>query len=85
MAATKHTEAQMVEALKQLEVGRRAKDVALELGVSEHTIDVWSKTFKLTKKRPQADPLCCSHCGSHNIVVDRVTDTLVCVDCAPSK
>ncbi len=83
MATSKQTEAQMMEALKQLEAGRKAEDVALELGVSEHIIDVWRRTFKLTK--PKSVTLRCDLCGSSNIVLDRITDTLVCVDCAPRK
>jgi putative transposase len=31
-------EAQMIAALKQLEAGRKAEDVARECGVSKHTI-----------------------------------------------
>ena len=31
-----HTEAQMIGALKQLEAGREAEDVAREVGVSKH-------------------------------------------------
>jgi transposase len=32
------TEAQVIGALKQLEAGRKAEDVAREVGVSKHTI-----------------------------------------------
>ena len=38
MSVSKHTEAQMIGALKQLEAGRKAEDVAREVGVSKHTI-----------------------------------------------
>lgn len=38
MSKSKHTEAQMIGALKQLEAGRKADDVAREVGVSKHTI-----------------------------------------------
>jgi transposase len=38
MSKSDHTEAQMIGALKQLEVGRKAEDVAREVGVSKHTI-----------------------------------------------
>jgi putative transposase len=38
MSESKHTEAQMIAALKQLEASRKAEDVARECGVSKHTI-----------------------------------------------
>ena len=40
MSRSNHTEAQMIEA-KQLEAGRKAEDVAREVGVSKHTIYAW--------------------------------------------
>jgi putative transposase len=41
MSRSDHTEAQMIGALKQLEAGRKAEDVAREVGVSKHTIYAW--------------------------------------------
>jgi putative transposase len=41
MSKSQHTEAQMIGALKQLEAGRKAEDVAWEVGVSKHTIYAW--------------------------------------------
>jgi predicted transcriptional regulator len=38
MSKGKHSEAEMIGALKQTEVGRTAAEVARELGVSKHTI-----------------------------------------------
>ena len=35
MSRSKHTEAQMIAALKQVEAGRRVDDVAREVGVSQ--------------------------------------------------
>ena len=35
----------MIGALKQLEAGRRAEDVARELGVSKHTIYAWKAKY----------------------------------------
>jgi len=35
MSKSRHTEAQMIGALKQLEAGRKAEDVAREVGVSK--------------------------------------------------
>ena len=45
MSRTKHTEAQMIGALKQLEAGRKAEDVAREVGVSKHTIYAWKAKY----------------------------------------
>ncbi len=38
MSKSKHTEAQMIAALKQVEAGRKVEDVARECGVSKHTL-----------------------------------------------
>jgi hypothetical protein len=38
MAKGKHSEAEIIGALKQLEAGRKAEDVGREMGVSKHTI-----------------------------------------------
>ena len=38
MAKGKHSEAEIIGALKQLEAGRTAEDVGREMGVSKHTI-----------------------------------------------
>jgi putative transposase len=45
MSRGKHTEAQMIGALKQLEAGRKAEDVAREMGVSKHTIYAWKTKY----------------------------------------
>ena len=45
MSRTKHTEAQMIAALKQMEAGRKAEDVAREVGVSKHTIYAWKAKY----------------------------------------
>ena len=37
MTVSKHSEAQIIAALKQVEAGRTAEDVARECGVSKHT------------------------------------------------
>ena len=39
------TEAQIIAALKQVEAGRRAEDVAREQGVSKHTIYAWKAKY----------------------------------------
>jgi putative transposase len=41
----RHTEAQMIGALKQLEAGRKAEEVAREVGVSRHTIYAWKAKY----------------------------------------
>ena len=45
MSRTKHTEAQMIAALKQMEAGRKAEDVAREVGVSKHTLYAWKAKY----------------------------------------
>jgi len=45
MSKTKHTEAQMIQALGQVEAGRRVEDVAREVGVSKHTLYAWKAKY----------------------------------------
>jgi len=45
MSKSRHTEAQMIGALKQLEAGRKAENVAREVGVSKHTIYAWKAKY----------------------------------------
>ena len=45
MSRRKHTEAEMIAALKQLEAGRKAEDVGRELGVSKHTLYSWKAKY----------------------------------------
>jgi putative transposase len=41
MSRSKHSEAEIIAALKQAEAGRTVDDVARECGVSKHTIYAW--------------------------------------------
>ena len=41
MKKTRYTEEQMIGAVKQLEAGRSAKEVARELGVDDQTLYKW--------------------------------------------
>jgi putative transposase len=45
MTVSKHSEAQIIGALKQIEAGRTAADVARECGVSKHTIYAWKAKY----------------------------------------
>lgn len=45
MSRSKHSEAQIVAALKQMEAGRKAEDVAREVGVSKHTLYSWKARY----------------------------------------
>jgi len=45
MSKSRHTEAEMIGALKQMEAGRKAEDVAREVGVSKHTIYAWKAKY----------------------------------------
>jgi putative transposase len=45
MSKGKHSEVEMIAALKQMEAGRRAEDVAREVGVSKHTMYAWKAKY----------------------------------------
>ena len=45
MGKGKHTEAQMIEALKQVEGGRSVEEVGRHYGVSKHTIYGWKAKY----------------------------------------
>jgi putative transposase len=45
MSRSRHTEAQIIAALKQVEAGRATEDVAREQGVSKHTIYAWKAKY----------------------------------------
>ena len=45
MSNSRHTEAQIIGELKQMETGRKAEDVVREVGVSKHTIYAWKAKY----------------------------------------
>lgn len=45
MKKTKHSEEQMIAAVKQLEAGRSAKELARELGVTDQTLYNWRSKY----------------------------------------
>jgi putative transposase len=45
MSKSTHTEAQIIGAVKQVEAGRKADEVAREMGVSKHTIYAWKQKY----------------------------------------
>ncbi len=45
MSKSRHTEAEMIAALKHVEAGRKVEDVAREVGVSKHTIYGWKAKY----------------------------------------
>jgi putative transposase len=45
MKKTKHTEEKIIGAVKQLEAGRAAKDIARELGVTDQTLYNWKAKY----------------------------------------
>jgi putative transposase len=45
MKKTKHTEEQIIGAVKQLEAGRPVKEVAREMGVTDQTLYNWKAKF----------------------------------------
>ncbi len=52
MSRGRHSEAEMIAALKQMEAGRKAEDVAREVGVSKHTIYTWKAQQSETGPAP---------------------------------
>ena len=45
MGRGKHTEAQIIEALKQVEGGRTVEEVSRQYGVSKHTMYSWKAKY----------------------------------------
>ena len=45
MSRSNRSEAQIIEALKQMEAGRSAADVGRQYGVSKHTIYAWKAKY----------------------------------------
>jgi putative transposase len=45
MKKTRHTEEQIIGALKQMEAGRKVSEMARELGVSEATLYTWKSKY----------------------------------------
>ncbi len=45
MSRSRHTEAQMIRALRQVEAGRAVEDVAREMGVSKRTLYAWRAKY----------------------------------------
>ena len=45
MSKSRHTEAEMIAALKQVEAGRKVEDVARVVEVSKHTIYGWKAKY----------------------------------------
>jgi len=45
VSKSRHTEAQIIAALKQIEAGRTTKDVTREQSVSKHTIYAWKAKY----------------------------------------
>ena len=45
MSKSNHTESQMIGAIKQVEGGRKADEIAREIAVSKHTIYAWRQKY----------------------------------------
>jgi putative transposase len=45
MSKSAHSEAQIIGAVKQVEAGRKAEEVAREMSVSKHTIYAWKQKY----------------------------------------
>ena len=61
-------EAEMIAALKQMEAGRKAEDVAREVGVSKHTLYAWKAKYggwtPARRRRPSSCETRTTDCGS---------------------
>lgn len=57
MSTSKYSEIQIIAALKQIEAGQTAEDVARECGVSKHTIYAWKAKFLAAWKPCEAQKL----------------------------
>lgn len=56
MSQTKHTVAQMIAAVKQMEAGRTAEEIGREIGVSKHAVYAWKSKYG-GMEVPQAEEL----------------------------
>ena len=45
MPNSKHSEAEIIKALQQMDAGRKAEDVGREMGVSKHTLYAWKAKY----------------------------------------
>ena len=45
MSKRRRTEAEMIEAIKQMDAGRPAAEIARELGVSKHSVYAWKAKY----------------------------------------
>ena len=45
MSRSRHTEAQIIEALKRVEAGQKTEEVARQYGVSKHTLYAWKAKY----------------------------------------
>jgi putative transposase len=45
MSRSRHTEAQIIDALKRVEAGQKAEEVARQCGVSKHTVYAWKAKY----------------------------------------
>jgi putative transposase len=45
MSKSRHTEAHVIAALKQVEAGRKVEDMTREVGVSKHSIYAWKAKY----------------------------------------
>ena len=68
MSRSKHSEAEIVGAIRQMDAGRRAEDVARELGVSNHTLYASKANYGgmdvSEARRPNACGVRTRSCGS---------------------
>lgn len=76
MSRSKHSEAQMIAAIKQVEAGRKIEDVAREVGVRAHTIYAWKAKYggMDVSEAQEAKPLRDENAQLRKLVADRSLD-----------
>jgi putative transposase len=85
MSKSRHMEAQIIGALKQIEAGRKAEDVTREVGVSKHTIYAWKAKYggmdvsqaqeakQLRDENTRLRKLVAEHISSPSISMNRIS------------
>ena len=76
MSKSKHSEAQIIAALKQVEAGRPTEDVARECGVSKHTMYAWKSKYGGLDRR---------HTGVYEIGINNMDRTATGIHCSCSN
>jgi putative transposase len=64
MSKSAHTEAQIIAAVKHVESGRKAEEIAREVGVSKHAIYAWKQKYGALEVAEAHDLTCAKNIPS---------------------